>query len=373
MGKRKDTDGKWSARSERRRNRKKSKTQKTQTNNFTTAGLMSLMQSLDSAAEKAVLLHDCASPVKFDKAKASSKTTYTTPSKAPQLTFSSPQKGVETSEVFSPEGSRYVRSRILRLSKGSISLFLPSHKVVEKDLSIPPSPKPWINESPVPDVHTNGVFKVKINQEIILAAEREGPGRSKTQNQVMKIPANQALNQAGITVAPNTGHWVHFKSHSHFGNSTQVAENIGLGTRQANAAMEMVNRVIRKIVMRKTTPQELYLSYIPTWVKGYEKIRLLQSLEIRISDSFMSIPTGRKFSITFNMLSTASICESEIKPIEDALMNEFDGNEERLQPMIQTPIPPAPLFEDEPLPIDPEDLLPVSDPTSTVRPPFRQR
>jgi hypothetical protein len=334
--KKKKTDPAWS--------RKTGKTKKTNPSDFSTAGLLYLMQSAQSPAKKMVIFSDCKSPIKISQRTTLKTTTVIASASTQDYKLSTPDKGVKTAtlESRSPNKSTFRKVRTLILSSGIVSLYFPSHKVVENDLIIPSQRAVGIQKSPVPNENMTGFFMVPLTKEIILTSEFAKQkrlelgqsARATDQNTLMNIPADEALKLAGIDAPKGTGQWVHFKSHCHFDESAQEVGNLGLGTRQANAAMELVNKVLRKLVCRKTTPQTLYLSYIPTWVPGYEDIRLLKTLEMRISDG-----QDHFASIEFNMLSRAKVCVSEIEPIATALMKEFDGNEERLQ--VQTALLPA--------------------------------
>ena len=139
----------------------------------------------------------------------------------------------------------------------------------------------------------------------------------------MQISAADALKLAGITAPAGEGQWLHLGLHSCLGDKGQCATNIGLGTRSSNAAEELFNSVLKRMLRKyKETLPILYHSAIPEWVEGFEKIRLLKSVTLIIKDGIGDTYT-RKAAIKFNTLSLDPVCVSEISLIENALMQRF--------------------------------------------------
>jgi hypothetical protein len=282
--------------------------------------LLKLMQSDSTPAKRMAVVSSRTSPLNLESA-------VLTPS---QLLFSTPTQGPRTRKVTTPNGTALFPARILTFNDGETTLFLPANKVSDNALNLP-QPNTWLENSPVPQVDQSGLIDAVITLEMIknvdkLKRERERMGqnpRGQSQNKLMRIPATRALKLAGIAVEDGIGQWLHFGPHSFFGDEAQKATNIGLGTRYANAAMELVNPVIKSLLLKhKENLPQLYLSAIPEWAEGFERIRLLKSINCVLKDG-----PGQNFtrsaSIKFNTLSLNPVCLSEIEPVRQAIMNKF--------------------------------------------------
>jgi hypothetical protein len=264
-----------------------------------------------------------------------------TPSK---LTFSSPQKGARSSKVFTPKGTSLFPSRLLTFDNGEeTALFLPANKVENKTLKIP-TPTAWVAEAPVPEETLEGYVDIPLTLSEIIATEKlknerqrrgEDP-RGTSQNKLTKIPATRALRLAGFDVEDGQGQWLHHIPHSCKGDFAQCLRNLGLGTKQANAAMELVNPVLKELLRKyKENLPALYLSTQPEWVPGFKEIRLMNSLTYIIKDAPGNQAT-KTASIRFDTLSLDPICVSEIPVIRAALLQKF-------APSPKPVVPPSPL------------------------------
>ncbi len=284
--------------------------------------LLKLMQSNGSPAEKIGVVTSRLTAPPLGK-----ENQVYTPSK---LTFSTPKKGPRSREVSTPQGTNLFPSRILTFDDGETTLFLPAKKVGNQSLQIP-FPNAWLPSSPVPLASMDGLIDVPITLKTIqqvdkLKRERKKKGenpRGKSQNDIMHISAANALKFAGINFPDGEAQWLHLGPHSCLGDDSQCVTNIGLGTRSANAAMELVNPVLRSMLREyKDSLPIIYLSAQPEWVPGFERIRLLKSITLIIKDGPGTSFT-RKASIKFNTLSLDPVCVSEISLIKNALMQKF--------------------------------------------------
>lgn len=290
--------------------------------------LIKLMQSDASPAKIGVTCH---MPLQITQA-----TPVYTPTK---LTLSSPQNGARSSKAFTPKGTTLFPSRILTFDHGETTLFLPANKVENKSLKVP-APNTWLAQSPVPEESLEALIDIPLTLDEIIAVEKlknerqrrgEDP-RGISQNKLAKIPATRALRLAGFEVEDGQGQWLHFIPHSCKGDAAQCLKNLGLGTRQANAAMELVNPVLKELLHKhKEDLPTLYLSVIPEWVTGFEKIRLLKSLTYIIKDA-PGLDAIKTASIRFNTLSLSPICVSEIPLVRAALLQKFAPSKNAVPP-----------------------------------------
>ena len=302
---------------------------------FTVENLMKLNQAASSPAKKGVLLNSTSTDVPLEsKLFTPRKTRFTQLLSPSKVTLSTPQKGPLTSHVTTPKGSKLRPSRMIECDDGTCVLFLSEDKINDDSLIIPPKPSNWLKTSPIPKAQLNGLIDVEITQKsiqatqaLIRARKKQGlPARIKSQNEVMNMPANQALKNAGIKAEPNTMHWVHFISHMFIGDKSQTVENLGLGTKYANMAMELVNPAIQRLLNKKNAYPAIYLSIIPEFVPGYESIRLLKSLTMVIKDA-KGDTYKHKASVKFNMLSLQKVCLSDVQPIKKFIMKKFANHE----------------------------------------------
>lgn len=319
---------------------------------FSTEGLIRLMQAADSPAAKVAILNTTShnicqgeqvlsTPTKKHSSEVLTPTRYT---------LSTPDAGPKTSHLITPKGSKLLPSRIIECDDGVISVFLSEDKVRPKSLVIPRTPKPWIAHSPIPKVSMAGMLDIPITKKQIKTVESLTRQRKKmgmnprliSQNKLNgKLAATQALRKVGIAVENGDGHYAHFIPFSFLGDAAQTVENMGIATRHANAAMELANPAIRRLLYMKNGPKVVYLSAIPTWEPGYENIRLLRSITYIIKDG-----PGDNYQhmakVIFNMLSLANICLTDVRPVRDSILAKF--SEKSLQntlPISPTTVPIA--------------------------------
>lgn len=286
-----------------------------------------LMDSAESPAKKALLVNNSATKVTFTPEKPHP---FLSPSKAE---LSTPAKGPMTQSAYTPKGSKLVVSRLIECEDGTaIGIFLPENKVNQNELVIPEHPNPWIEDSPIPKADMSAIVDLKITKESIKQIEalvskrrKEGlPDRHTSQNKLMGISAVQALRNAGVDVAARSAHHTHLTPHCYQGDAGQCVKNLGIATKQANAAMELVNPAIKEALFQENALPALYLSAIPEWVKGYENIRLLKTITYILKDAPGDTPT-RSATIRFNMLSTDPVCLTDILPIRKFLCEKFSN------------------------------------------------
>lgn len=317
---RKSADKKWTPKSDRASIGRKS-------GNFDLKSLFNIMGAGASPAKKQAIVSGSLDPLCLSPQK--------------DLIFSSPQRGLLTTSVFTPKnGTRLDRVRTAyegNQNRGT-SVFLPPEKVLNKKLILPQQPNSAIDNVKVPNVSGAGFKNVPITLQSItdvekLVSDRRNNGESArliSQNRLMgNESANNLLILAGIqsesgiiTKEDKIGQWLHLKPHSTCGDDSQNPENVGLGTKYANAAMELVNHVIKKIFQLNPDIKTLYLDVIPTWVPGYEKIRLLQDIKYQVKDG-PDDNFSRGVTYHFDALSLDPICESEIDIHQEVILRNF--------------------------------------------------
>ncbi len=322
------------------------------TSNFSTENLLKLMNCAASPAKKAVLLDTTTNRVQFesDQLFTPSKKRYTTLVSPSKCLLSTPEKGPLTTFVTTPKGSKLLPSRIIDCDDGAMALFISEDKVKGTLLTLPASPTLW--KSPIPKADMKGMIDVKITKQRIIETEslvrkrkRDGLNpRGKSQNQIMGIPATQAMRLAGIDAPDGTGQHAHFIPFGFIADKGQCVANLGIGTRFANAAMELVNPAIKKLLFKKkNTLPAVYLSAIPEWVPGFEHIRLLKSITYIIKDA-----PGKNFkrsaSVKFNMLSMESVCLTDVLPIRKFIINKFST---KPSPQAKSPLATAKMKNNE--------------------------
>ncbi len=313
---------------------------------FSTEGLIRLMQAANSPAAKVAILNTTNHSICQDER------LLTTPTKKhasevltpTRYTLSTPDAGPKTSHLITPKGSKLLPSRIIECDDGIISVFLSEDKVRPKSLIIPGTPTSWIAHSPIPKVSMDGMLDIAITKKQIKAVEALTRNRKKmgenprkiSQNALNGIPATQALRKAGISVENGDGHYAHFIPFWFLGDEAQTVNNMGIATRHANAAMELVNPAIRRLLYMKNGPKVVYLSAIPTWEPGYENIRLLRSITYVIKDG-----QGNNYQhlakVTFNMLSLANICLTDVRPVRESIIAKF-SDAPRKKPLQVSPV-----------------------------------
>ena len=218
--------------------------------------------------------------------------------------------------------------RLLECDEGAIGIFLPESSSTARRLSLPLQPAATIDNSPLPSAAVpTPLLEIEITKESLRKVERAlqeqvCQGHSRRFPSILTfthISAKEALELSGVTAMPNrVVQYIHFLPHSVLGSDSQCITNIGIGTRQANAAMELINGMIRKLLFRKKgAPASLSLSAAPQWVPGFEKIRLLESLTytLKYQDRFVSIK--------FDMLTLLPISRAEIQTVEKILWEKF--------------------------------------------------
>lgn len=338
---RKNTDGAW---------RKNQNTGTRDFSSFTTENQLRCMGAASLPADEVVLLNSsqttiCQDENKLSTPKGKHSSRVLTPSK---YQASTPEAGPRTTYIVTKEGKKLLPSRVIELDDGVVSVFLSQDKVIEKDLLIPTSAKPWIAHSPIPEVSMAGMIDIPITKKKIKATDaltrsrkRGGQNPRKiSQNQLNNIPATKAMRKAGIDVNDGDGHYLHFIPFSFIGDEAQVVYNMGIGTRFANAAMELVNPAIRRLLYAKNGPKVVYLSAIPEWVPGFEKIRLLKSITYIIKDG-----KGNNYQnsakVIFNALSLREVCLTEVRPLREIIINKFSGKTPKKD--FTSPLPTTPL------------------------------
>lgn len=282
----KNKDGKWTIQGERARNKKHKNT------HFdpTPTGIVSLMGALGSP---------------------------TTPFEAKEQ------------NVVSPLQFKYGISQKMTTHEGVFYITLPTSKLASDGFLIPDQPNAEIDNSPIPQVSLEGMIDIPLTLQLLnevakLSSKRAELGqntRGESQESVMHSSARNVLALAGIEVPKNGAHWVHFISQGYM--KKQLAKNLGIGTKYANARMEMVNRPLEKLLKDPNGPAVLYITVVPTWVKGFEKIRLLETITMTIADGPQN---NRSKFITFHdfdMCSNRKTSEQEINAYTDKLNNTF--------------------------------------------------
>ncbi|MCS5711794.1 hypothetical protein [Candidatus Berkiella aquae] len=304
------------------------------TTEFTTENLIRLMKSATSPAKKVAIINTTNASVCEDE------TVLFTPKKkhssillkSPQYKLSTPDAGPKTSHLVTPLGSKLYPSRIIQCDDGVVSVFISEDKKAQKELTIPDKPAAWIKKSPIPAAKMTGMVDIAVTKKAIKAVEALKRKRKKagenprkiSQNEVMGIAATQALRKAGVEINDGEAQHCHFLSHEFFGDKSQTVQNMGIGTRQANAAMELVNRAIKRLLYMKNGPAVIYVSATPEWVPGFEKVRWLKKLTLTIKDG-----AGKNFKhsakVTFNMLTLSPVCLSDVRPVRDSIIAKFSG------------------------------------------------
>lgn len=317
-------------------------------------GVIRLMGAAASPAAKIAILNTtslsiCQGELQLTTPTKKHSSKVLTPSK---YTLSTPEAGPKTSHLLTPKGSKLLPSRIIECDDGVISVFLSEDKVKPKSLVVPRTPKPWIAHSPIPKASMQGMLDIPITKKQIKRVDAlrrtrikmgENP-RKISQNTLNCIPATQAMRKAGITVENGDGHYTHFIPFSFLGDEAQTVENMGIATRHANAAMELVNPAIRRLLYMKNGPEVVYLSAIPTWEPGYENIRLLKSLTYLIKDG-KGNDYKHSATVRFNMLSLANICLTDVRPVRDSIIAKFSDTplNKLLQALpVNLPVPTTP-------------------------------
>lgn len=287
---------------------------------FNTENLFKMMNCLASPPAKTAVVNNVNSQLDLEK-----NPLLLSPS---QFTLSSPQKGPLTNHVTTPKGSKLSPTHLIKCENGVISIFLSEDKASQEELAIAPTPASEINQSMVPDESLAGMMDIQITHENIekikaQISQRKAACkniRGQSQNQIMKMTARGALQKAGVSVEARTVNWTHLVSYTFIGDEGQCVKNIGLATQRANAANELFNGAIKSLV--KTINKPLYLSVVPEWVPGYEKIRLLKTLTYTVKDG-LGVHCQHTASLTFNMLSLRRICAAEIKLINQIICKSF--------------------------------------------------
>ncbi|HRE32673.1 MAG TPA: hypothetical protein PLD88_11915 [Candidatus Berkiella sp.] len=335
---RKKRDGAWNPRG---------KSRAVNTTNFSTESLIRLMKSAASPAKKVAIVNTTNVSVCKDE------TVLFTPTKKhssillspSQYKLSTPAIGPKTSHLITPLGSKLYPSRIIECDDGIVSVFISEDKKAEKELTIPATPAAWIKKSPIPDAQMIGMMDIPVTRKAIKAVEalkrkrkKEGVNpRGTSQNEVMGIPATQALRKAGVDINDGEAQHCHFLSHEFYGDKSQTVENMGIGTRQANAAMELVNRTLRKLLYMKNGPEVIYISATPEWVSGFEKVRWLKKLTLTVKDG-----AGKNFKhsakVTFNMLTLSPVCLTDVRPVRDSIIAKFSGKVHNKSVVPTTPL-----------------------------------
>lgn len=249
----------------------------------------------------------------------------------------------ETTEAtfFTPkQKTELAVSRVIQLKDHDVTIFLPKDKVKKGRLEIP---------SVISDAHLETLEALSINErgslepslnvkytakdfertERQIRRDRIAGKSQRSQEKVMKCSARNALKAAGVIVKPRQAHWIHFVAHSAKGRKTQKPGNLAIATKNCNAEMQLIEPVIEKILRSDNHPDALYVDFIPEWVAGYEKIRLLNKLTVVIKDADSASP-ARHVRFTFDGLATKQICTTEVELIEGLLLDTF--NNQRSEP-----------------------------------------
>lgn len=313
----KQTDGGWS--------RKKESGRKQKSNyNPRPNGIFQLMGAWTSPAKKACIVY---------------------PPSIPQT----PPRGSLTpnkTHFTTPEGSKLKVTHVIRCDDGEARICLPEEKVPDVGITLPDTPSDWLKNSPVTVAAYSSIIDHPFSKKTINAAKKLANANQKkgkdargtSQNKLMGSYATTALIKAGFDVKPKSAHWAHLLAWAIFG--IQEPWNLGIGSAFANAKMELVNGALERLLKGKDIDPNvnLYMSAIPTWVKEYEAIRLLQKITIIVRDGPADNFT-RSASIDFDMLSTRPVCDSEIKPFEIILREKFGPILSTLKPSSESEIP----------------------------------
>jgi hypothetical protein len=256
--------------------------------------------------------------VKMVKPRAESSTPVKTPTRK-ALIFSSPLNGPRSSSVVTPRNhSRYNVSSVIHTETTEVRVYIPENKCVAAKRWVIGVPHPNIANSPVPVADMNGIENFELTAACFEAVDSV---RSISQNHLAGISANNAVALAGIDAEPKEANWCHFFPHAAGGKASQTIANLGIGTKYSNAKMELVNRALADLY-RKKQIGKLCFSALPEWEPGFERIRLLRSIRVIISNG--PYKTATNFAeFSFDMQSREKVCESEIKHYNDILVEKF--------------------------------------------------
>lgn len=294
-----------------------------------TESLLQLMGVATSPAKSVTVSHTLESPPVFK----SNVSKFISPSR---VEHSTPSKGPLTSHVITPGNSKLRPSRLVECNDGTAVIFLSESKTDENTLPIL-MPNEWLkNNSPIPSASFDGKIDFEVTKESIERVREQIQARLqasqnrrvKSQRDVMKISARDALLSAGYSkeqVPAKLAHWIHFIPHEVIGDEGQTPDNLGLGLKYPNGAMELINRALLDLLFHPneiSRPKKLYLSAIPQWVEGFENIRLLKSLTYTVKNEPGEAYT-KSLSINFDMLSLSPICLTEVELIKSLMEKKF--------------------------------------------------
>jgi len=246
--------------------------------------------------------------------------------------------------LITPKGSHLHCSEQMTMNQSQWRIFLPASKVLKDAIHLPKVAAKSIDSSPIPQASFEGLPEICISKQRIiqiqnLKATRQEQGKNPRligQNALMGISARNALKLAGIEVPPHSVHYTHLLPWSLTADAGQCVENLGIGTKQANARMELVNPCIAALI-EENHLEALYLQAIPTWVEGYEKIRLLKKITYLIKDR-ANEDYQKCIRIDFDMLSFKTTCSSEIEPIITFLRSKFTSSDQTKAAAPLTPL-----------------------------------
>lgn len=147
------------------------------------------------------------------------------------------------------------------------------------------------------------------------------------------LQTGQALH---LAVQPHELHWTHLLPHALVENEAKAQHpaNMGLATRQANAAMELVNGAITKIFSNPNVASDFSLTLTATPTYIHKASRLLENITYSLNDNH-----GHHIEFDFDMLSQSTLPKNTIQMCEDAIMHTFFGQSPAKAVELATPMP----------------------------------
>lgn len=262
-----------------------------------------------------------------------------------KFTLSSPQKGPNSSTATDDSGTIYTPAYQLETDDGTTTLFLPENLEFNQQLSLPARlPEGFASKLPKVDTLATQIPPVRITKAKLIAinklkaefGKQHGNNRYYKNKDITNESANELLVTTEIITDQNLGQWLDLVPLSVWStdkkdwqDKTKRLNNLGLGTKYSNAAMELINPLITQLLMTNdpNSPTELELTVAPSWVLGFENIRLLQDVTYVLRD--ISTPEStRTVEIMFPMLSLEKIPENIIQFYKEYFFHLFNGKSE---------------------------------------------
>lgn len=273
-----------------------------------------------------------------------------------RCTFSTPSKRASARYMVTPTNGTVLEStQVITCDDGMVGFFMSKENEKKEcnEITFLPLPEPndWVKENTLFSwVPLREIFELDITRALMNSRVRES---NRSQKRVMGFWAKDVLEKAGIFVEKNEAHWFHFmanrfksidqsevdeakkKIKKAAANSLEwanaVAElaeaeakikrekaaNLGIGLKWANGAMEIINDEIENILFHRDTT--LHLTVAVKWAKGFEAIRLLQSIEMEVIEP----KTGKSVSACFNALTFKGTSVTLIELFQQKMRKKF--------------------------------------------------